>query len=185
MFGPGAGDAGALMAAEGTSAREAMLAQRIAAQYHTLRSALDKHQTREVLTAIRAIALGVKQIEGRKTLILFSQGFIVGHDIEEELHSVVDVANRSRLAVYAIDARGLETQELSAALVPRDELTASASIDQRNRTLSAGGETIFDRTLDRRQAAHISYFRAALPQPARSDLLLQRLLSRIAPKRSL
>lgn len=142
----GAG-AGTLMAAEGASAQQVMLAQRIAAQYRSLRAALDQRQTREVLTAIRAIATGVKQIEGRKTLILFSQGFVVAHDIEEELHAVVGVANRSRLAVYPIDSRGLEAKELTGSLAPRDELTASASIEQRNRTQSAAGETIFDRTL--------------------------------------
>src|SRR5262249_18283495 len=107
----------------------------------------------EVLTAIRAIALGVKHIPGRKSLVLFSQGFIISQPLWPDLQSVVDAANRARLAIYSIDARGLETRALSGALVQRDEMTAALApsenernpLAQQERMKAVGGEDVFDR----------------------------------------
>jgi VWFA-related protein len=151
--GPGAASAGAGMVSAGSAAADAMALQRIAAQYAALRSALDRQQTREVLTAIRAIALGVKHIEGRKSLVLFSQGFIISQPLWPELQSVVDAANRAQLAIYSIDARGLETRSLNGALVQRDEMTAALApsenernpLAQEDRMRAVGGEDVFDR----------------------------------------
>ncbi|HEV2234883.1 MAG TPA: VWA domain-containing protein [Terriglobia bacterium] len=145
--GPGAAGVGAALGAQGSAMAQVGQAQRIAAAFYVMRSGIDQRQSRAVLTAIRAIAGGVKQIEGRKTLILFSQGFVVGESIEPELHSVADAANRAHLAVYCIDTRGLESQQLRSDLLPIDELTASARVGDRNRTQGSGGETIFDKTL--------------------------------------
>ena len=151
--GPGAASAGAGMGAAGSAAADAMALQRIAAQYAVLRSALDRQQTREVFTAIRAIALGVKHIEGRKSLVLFSQGFIISQPLWPEMQSVVDAANRAQLAIYSIDARGLETRALNGALVQRDEITAALApsenernpLSQQDRMRAVGGEDVFDR----------------------------------------
>lgn len=142
--GPGAAGAAAGLGARGAGQGVAMLAQRIAAQYFALRSSLDQRQTRNVLTAIRAIALGVKGIEGRKSLILFSEGFVVAPNLEGELHSVVDLANRSNLAVYCIESQGLTTRELSGALLPQQELESILGT-QEERMRSTGGDTVFDR----------------------------------------
>ena len=141
------------MGSAGSAAADAMALRRIAAQYAALRSALDRQQTREVLTAIRAIALGVKHIEGRKSLLLFSQGFIISQPLWPDLQSVVDAANRAQLAIYSIDARGLETRSLSGALVQRDEMTAALGptenernpLAQEDRMRATGGEDVFDR----------------------------------------
>jgi VWFA-related protein len=151
--GPAAASAGAGMGASGSAAANAMALQRIAAQYAALRSAMDRQQTREVLTAVRAIALGVKHIPGRKSLLLFSQGFVIQQIMWPEMNSVVDAANRAQLAIYSIDARGLETRPLSSSLVPRDELTAALGpsenehnpLAQQDRIRATGGENVFDR----------------------------------------
>jgi VWFA-related protein len=151
--GPGAAAIASGMGGPASAAAEAMALRRIAAQYAVLRSAMEQRQTRGVLTAIRAIALGVRHLEGRKSLLLFSQGFVVPQVLWSELQAVVDAANRSQLAIYAIDARGLETRQLSGTLVPRDELTAALgqSEDERNplagqeRIRAQGGENVFDR----------------------------------------
>ena len=146
--GPGGVAAGASRSSQGSSQAMAMIAARIEAQYVALQSAVQKQQTREVLTAIRAIALGVRQIEGRKSLILFSQGFVVGEQLENELHAVADVANRSHVAIYSIDSRGLTTREMSGGLVPKDELTAVIARPQRQRMEVTAGESVFDRVLE-------------------------------------
>src|SRR5216117_872679 len=131
--GAGAASAGAGMGAAGSNAAEAMALTRIAAHYAALRSAMDRQQARELLTAIRAIALGVKHIEGRKSLVLFSQGVVISQLLWPDLNSVVDAANRAQLAIYSIDARGMETHTLSGALVQRDELTAAIGPSENER----------------------------------------------------
>ena len=147
LSGAGAAAAGTSLAATGSARAAAMLAARIEAQFVALQSALNKRTTRGVLTAIRAIAMGVSHIDGRKNLILFSQGFVVGEALEDDLHSVVDLANRSRLAIYSIDARGLETKELTGELAGKNELNAINEQSQRDRMAAVGGESVFDRAL--------------------------------------
>ena len=136
-----------------SAAAEAMAMSRIQAQYQSLLSALDREQTRQVLLAIRAIALGVKQIPGRKNLLLVSQGFVIQTQLWGQLQSVVDAANKSQVAIYSLDPSGLQTRGLSGAARQRDEFTSSigASENERNnlgsesRIKATGGENVFDR----------------------------------------
>lgn len=142
--GPGAGAQAAELASRLSSLGTAIIAQHVGSLDLALRSALDRRQSLGVLSAIRSIALGVKGIPGRKTLMLFSEGFFVGPTVEDELHSVINVANRSQLAIYCIESQGLETRELKGELVPRDDLTSAIS-NPANNKIPRGGETGFDR----------------------------------------
>lgn len=142
--GPGAAGAAAGMGAGRGSQGLAMVAQRIAILHFAMKSTIDQRQGRNVLTALRAIALGVKGIEGRKSLVLFSEGFVVGSDLEDELHSVVDLASRAHLAVYCVESKGLETRELTGDLVPLDELTRTVG-EPGSGKYAVGGESGFDR----------------------------------------
>ncbi|MBI1984210.1 MAG: VWA domain-containing protein [Acidobacteria bacterium] len=142
--GSGAAAAAGGMGAGRGSQGAAFMAERISALHFALKSAVDQRQGRNVLTAIRAIALGVKGIEARKSLVLFSEGFVVGSDLEDELHSVVDVANRSQLAVYSVESKGLETRALSGDLVQLDELTRTVG-EPGSGKYAVGGESGFDR----------------------------------------
>jgi VWFA-related protein len=144
----GAVPAGPGAAAQGPAMAAALIAQHFAAMHISMRAGMDRAQSQGVFAAIRAIAAGLKAIPGRKTLLLFSQGFVVSPAIEEELRIVEGLANRSQVAVYCIESQGLETRELNGALVPRDDLTAAAAAPQRNRITGYGGETNFDRTLE-------------------------------------
>jgi VWFA-related protein len=156
QFQEGGGGAGAAPSGQSAAAAAAELASRLSAlgtaiiAQHTasldfaLRSGIDRRQSLGVLSAIRAIAMGVKGIEGRKTLMLFSEGFVVGTAVEDELRSVASLANRSQLAIYCIESQGLETREIKSDLVPRDELTSTIENAQENKR-PRGGETGFDR----------------------------------------
>src|SRR5205807_8083214 len=62
--------------AAGSAMLEKMIAQRMLEQYIQLRSALSTQQTRPVLAALAAIAEGLRSIPGKKTLVMFSQGFV-------------------------------------------------------------------------------------------------------------
>jgi VWFA-related protein len=135
---------------------DAAIAQNFAAMHIPMRAAMDRLQGLGVLSAIRAIAMGVRVIPGRKTLMLFSEGFVPGPAVELELQSVAGVANRSQLAIYCIESQGLETRDLNGNLIPRDELSMQAQrtgtnddkgllgAGMANKT-GHGGETGFDR----------------------------------------
>jgi len=71
--------------------------------------------------AIRFIADGLKELPGRKSVTLVSEGFSVfgfGMDnqlIRDYLRRLVDHANRAGVVVYALDPRGLVVTGMSAA----------------------------------------------------------------------
>ena len=62
---------------------------------------------RTMLLAIRSLAKNLRTIPGRKMLILFSGGFPLSNENQSELTATIDACNKSNVAVYAVDARGL------------------------------------------------------------------------------
>jgi VWFA-related protein len=68
--------------------------------------------TREVqgqasLQPLLAIAYGLTLVQGRKSLLYFSEGLTVPPAVEEAFRATVSAANRANVSVYAFDARGL------------------------------------------------------------------------------
>src|SRR3989442_7681463 len=94
-------------AAAAGAAAEAMIAQRVLEQYIQLRSVLTLRQTRPVLAALAAICEGLRIIPGKKTLVMFSQGFIAPQALDWQVQSTIDIANRANVAIYIIDAGAL------------------------------------------------------------------------------
>lgn len=82
-------------------------AQREESRTYALRSFLHRQQSRPILEAIRAVAEAVAPLPGRKTLILVSEGFGIPAVLEPVLFDTVKAANRARLAIYAVDGKGL------------------------------------------------------------------------------
>ena len=62
---------------------------------------------RTVLLGLRSLAKSLSTVPGRKTLIFLSGGFKLDSELRSELTAVVDVCNKSNVAVYPIDVRGL------------------------------------------------------------------------------
>ena len=62
---------------------------------------------RNSLYPLLTLARSLRGVQGRKTLLHFSQGIEVTPDIDYLLTSAISEANRSNLAIYAFDARGL------------------------------------------------------------------------------
>lgn len=77
------------------------------------------------LGALKYIVQGMSELPGRKSVILFSDGFKIfeqdehgftqGGRVAEFLQELVDVANRSSVVFYTIDARGLQYTGFTAA----------------------------------------------------------------------
>jgi VWFA-related protein len=75
----------------------------------TLRSWLvisNTFQARGVFMALRALALAYRDLPGRKSVVVFSEGFLHAGDVGAEMQAVIDAANRAGVAFYVIDASG-------------------------------------------------------------------------------
>jgi len=64
---------------------------------------------RSVLLSIREVAKTLRGIPGRKTMIMFSAGFALNAERQSELTATIDALNKSNIAVYPVDVRGLAT----------------------------------------------------------------------------
>ena len=73
----------------------------------SLSSAEADFGARSVLLALRSMAKNLSNIPGRKSLIFLTSGFPLTPEIQSELTAVVDSCNKSNVAVYPIDVRGL------------------------------------------------------------------------------
>src|SRR6266480_1494874 len=76
-----------LTAAGGPAAAQAMMTRRILEQYIQLRSALSVQQTRPILAALAAICEGLRPMPGKKTLVMFSQGFVAPQVLDWQVQS--------------------------------------------------------------------------------------------------
>ncbi|HMS39289.1 MAG TPA: VWA domain-containing protein, partial [Pyrinomonadaceae bacterium] len=101
------------------------------------------------LGALQYIVSGMKDLPGRKSVILFSDGFEVfsrpsGGTVEattvlDSLRRLVDAANRASVVFYAVDARGLLTTNLTA-----EDNPPNISGGTLQRTISSRGELLFN-----------------------------------------
>jgi len=138
--------AGITTNAGGSAMAQVMVARAVLAQFIRLRTALSVQQARPVLAALAAIAEGLRPIPGRKTVVLFSQGFVTPAVLDWQVQSTIDIANRANTAIYIIDSAGLRAgAPASGALVPGSPLAGvSAITNQEQRIRAVGGETVFD-----------------------------------------
>src|SRR5438094_7965939 len=108
-----------------------------------------------MLLAVRSLAKNLRSIPGRKMVVLFSGGFALTQENQSELTATIDACNKSNVAVYALDARGL------VATTPG----GSAS-----RKTSAGKtHTVSNRTPARKTSLHPRILLAAYPAMALPD----------------
>ena len=132
--------------AGGSAAAQAMIARRVLEQYVQLRSALSAQQSRPILAALAAICEGLRPIRGKKTLVMFSQGFVAPEVLDWQVQSTIDIANRANVAIYIIDSTGLTGgTPQSGELWPGSALSAiSAENSQESRIRAGAGESVFD-----------------------------------------
>lgn len=121
------------------------------------RSQLSLQQSRPILAALAAICEAQFAIPGKKTVVLFSQGFVASSTLDWQVQGAIDIANRANVAIYIIDSGGLVADApQSGSYVPPsplDGVSATARAETRIRT--TGGENVFDHArhegLDRQQ----------------------------------
>ena len=94
------------------------------------------------LQPLLAIAHGLSLVQGRKSLLYFSEGLAVPPAVEEVFRSTVSAANRANVAVYAFDARGLRVRGPSEETKQALDLARSAAFAEQQPTPVAGPTTI-------------------------------------------
>jgi VWFA-related protein len=67
------------------------------------------------INALIYIINGLKNLPGRKSILLFSDSFKYTDDNKEELHRLADHANRASVVIYTMNTRGLQTTGMTAA----------------------------------------------------------------------
>jgi len=73
---------------------------------------------RDMLLALRSLSKNLNTVPGRKTLILFTGGFPITQERISEITAAIDTCNKSNVAVYPIDVRGLISGAPVAELDP-------------------------------------------------------------------
>lgn len=101
------------------------------------------------LGAVNYVIRGMKDLPGRKSVMLLSDGFSLfsetsdgfreSNRVMDALRLLVDLANRSSVVVYTLDARGLQYTGLTAA----DNVSGLTS-DQIQKTISDRNGKLFD-----------------------------------------
>jgi VWFA-related protein len=132
--------------AAGSAAAQAMITRRVLEQFLKLRSTLSHQQTRPILASLAAICEGLRPMPGKKTLVMFSQGFVAPEVLDWQVQSTIDLANRANVSIYILDSTGLKGGvPQSGAYVPPSALSGiSAAVDQESRMRASAGESIFD-----------------------------------------
>src|SRR5260370_28887943 len=85
---------------------------------------------------------------GRKTLIYFTEGFSVPPELSDLFNTMIGMANRANVSVYAVDATGLATSNRNPAA---GSLLDQATRSIRNQQTARSGPVTPDQapTLDR------------------------------------
>ncbi len=133
--------------ANGSAMAAAMTAARVLQQYLRLRGVLGLQQSRPILAALAAICEAQRTIPGKKTLVLFSQGFVAPEALDWQVQSMIDIANRADVAIYVIDSAGLKASApQSGSYAPPSPLQGISVLSGRteSRTHAEGGEDEFD-----------------------------------------
>ena len=86
-----------------------------------------------VLLALRSLAKDLSTVPGRKTLVMLTSGFPLSPEYESEVTAVIDTCNKSNVAIYPIDVRGLTVPQLPGMqnrLMPPSVHSTSGSVVQ-------------------------------------------------------
>src|SRR5258707_12902988 len=74
----------------GSAAAQALISRHGLEQYIALRSTLSAQQTQADIAVLAAISEGLRAIPGKKTLVMFSQGFVAPETLDWQVQSTID-----------------------------------------------------------------------------------------------
>ena len=89
--------------------------------FSSISSAEAEYGARTMLLAVRSLAKNLRSVPGRKMLVLFSAGFPLDSTLRSELTATIDACNKSNVAIYPLDVRGLATMSPGVGGSSRNE----------------------------------------------------------------
>jgi VWFA-related protein len=109
-------------------------------------------QARTVFVALRAMALAYRDLPGRKTVVVLSEGFLHALNGGASIEAVIDAANRANVAIYIIDSAGMpvsspdrfDKNNTSAEKATYDRPDSSPAIGERAGGRATAGMNQFD-----------------------------------------
>jgi len=125
---------------------QAMVARRALEHFTELRAQLSLQQSRPVLASLAALCEAQRDVPGKKTVVLFSQGFITSSTQDWQVQGIIDLANRANVAIYIIDAAGLRggAPETGSYIPPTLMGNVGALRSAEERMNAQAGENVFD-----------------------------------------
>lgn len=111
-------------AAVGGAAGEAILAQMSVSMERDFELMERDQQGYATTNALFAIINAMRNLPGRKSLVLFSEGVAIPPAVLRLFAGVIDAANRASVSIYTVDAAGLRTASEQAKI--RDEVNLRA-----------------------------------------------------------
>jgi VWFA-related protein len=85
------------------------------------------------INSLLAIINSLKTIEGRKSIVFFSEGLAIPPAVAQRFPAVISAANRANVSVYTIDAAGLRVESPLAATV-RQQITTGTRRTESNQS---------------------------------------------------
>jgi VWFA-related protein/TonB family protein len=116
--------------AAGTNPADKEMAQMLLTTIQTEQSSA---MTQAGRTSIWALLDAVKEqyrLPGRKTVLYFSEGFVIPLGVEGPFQEIISIANRSNVSFYDVDARGLTSVSTNQAAIDSLKSVAQSSHDQ-------------------------------------------------------
>ncbi|MEJ7617816.1 MAG: VWA domain-containing protein [Pyrinomonadaceae bacterium] len=130
---------GAGAAGIGQAAVEAKAAEIILNALEFSETLQREQQGRSSLYALLALVKDQGRLQGRKTLIYFSEGLQIPANLVELKRATVSAANRANVSIYAVDARGLTTTNVNAAA---GDMLAQSARASRSSILARPGSAV-------------------------------------------
>jgi VWFA-related protein len=123
----------------------------MAARLNELAKALEGHvaevraqvESRAIVYGLLALTKTYANVPGRKSVVLYSEGFRVDPAVTAQFASVIGAANRNNFTFYTVDAAGLRT---APEPLPVDDQRRNTRPGQEDRTIVTGGNSALGRT---------------------------------------
>lgn len=87
-------------------------------------------KSRNVIFPLLAAVRGQSRLSGRKSVLLFSMGFSVPYELEDEFKATLDAAGRANVTFFTVDARGLESAGANENSLTQLRAAAQESMDK-------------------------------------------------------
>ena len=98
-----------------------------------------QQQGQTSLYSLLSLVQGQKRLQGRKTVVYFSEGLQIPTSLKDAFQATISAANRANVSFYAVDARGLKTE--SDFQSAKESLNAAVAANERQQRTRGGQAT--------------------------------------------